>query len=61
MIVIIEVSGGCVTSVRGDHDDLQVILVDHDNMDAGDQEVWFPAEEFTKRDEQLLAKLSERV
>lgn len=26
MIVIVEVSGGCVTSVRADDDDLQVIL-----------------------------------
>lgn len=61
MIVIIEVSGGCVTSVRSDDDDLQVILVDHDNMDAGDKEVWFPADEFTEADEQLLVRLSERV
>lgn len=66
MIVIVEVSGGAVTSVRADDDDLQVILVDHDNIpdhdgDEVEEAYWIPADEFTKADEQLLARLSERV
>ena len=36
MRIVIEVEGGCVTSVRSDEPEATSILIDHDNIACGD-------------------------
>ncbi len=40
-IVILEISGGCLQAVRSDSPELQVILLDHDNLDGDPRETPF--------------------